>query len=171
MVKKVAPPAGSPVRARGVKKQGSKARSPRKPRNKWLSVPARACSICRQTTHEADRDFREFVWLEWTQRHFTKDGAEHPSGNECYRCFHCRRRHFKEFKTLKNLVGKMEKDSSLRDKFEEARKDDIQQTGQWSGIQITSESWTATTKRSIDEAFVEGLFVPIFRAATQRRLQ
>ena len=159
MVIKVAPPAGSPVRARGVKKQGSKARSPRKPRNKWLTVPARACSICRQTTHEADRDFREFVWLEWTQRHFRKDGAEHPTGNECYCCFHCRRRHFKEFKTLKNLAGKMEKDPSLRDKFEEARKDDIQQTGQWSGIQITPESWTATTKRSIDEAFVEGLFV------------
>ena len=91
--------------------------------------------------HEADRDFREFVWLEWTQRHFTKDGAEHPTGNECYCCFHCRRRHFKEFKTLKNLVGKMEKDSSLCDKFEEARKDDIQETGQWSGIQITPESW------------------------------
>ena len=124
MVKKVAPPAGSPVRARGVKKQGSKARSPRKPRNKLLKVPARACSICRQTTHDADRDFREFVWLEWTQRHFTKDGAEHPSGNECYRCFHCRRRHFKEFKTLKNFAGKMEKDPSLRDKFGEARKDD-----------------------------------------------
>ena len=171
MVKKVAPPAGSPVRARGVKKQGSKARSPRKPRNKWLTVPAKACSICRQTTHEADRDFREFVWLEWTQRHFTKDGAEHPSGNECYRCFHCRRRHFKEFKTLKNLAGEMEKDPSLRDKFMVARKDDIQETGQWSGMQITPESWTATTKRSIDEAFVEGLFVPIFRAATQRRLQ
>ena len=117
MVKKVAPPAGSPVLARGVKKQGS---------NRWLKVPAKACSICRQTTHEADRDFREFVWLEWTQkRHFTKDGAEHPSGNECYRCFNCRRRHFKEFKTLKNLVGKMEKDPSLRDKFEEVRKDDI----------------------------------------------
>ena len=128
MVKKVAPPAGSPVRARGVKKQGS---------NRWLKVPAKACSICRQTTHEADRDFREFVWLEWIQRHFTTDGAEHPSGNECYRCFHCRRRHFKEFKTLKNLAGEMEKDPSLRDKFEEARKDDIQQTGQWSGIQIT----------------------------------
>ena len=159
MVIKVAPPAGSPVRARGVKKQGSKARSPRKPRNKWLKVPAKACSICRQTTHEADRDFREFVWLEWAKRHFTKDGAEHPSGNECYRCFHCRRRHFKEFKTLKNLAGEMEKDPSLRDKFEEARKDDIQETGQWSGIQITPESWTATTKRSIDEAFVEGIFV------------
>ena len=53
----------------------------------------------------------------------------------------------------------MEKDPSLRDKFEEARKDDIQETGQWSGIQITPESWTATTKRSIDEAFVEGFFV------------
>ena len=130
MVKKVAPPAGSPVRARGVKKQGS---------YKLLKVPATACSICRQTTHEADRDFREFAWLEWLQRHFTTDGAEHPSGNECYRCFHCRRRHFKEFKTLKNLAGKMEKDPSLRDKFEEARKDDIQQTGQWSGIQITPE--------------------------------
>ena len=75
------------------------------------------------------------MWLEWTQRHFTTDGAEHPSGNECYCCFHCRRRHFKEFKTLKNLRGEMEKDPSLRDKFEEARKDDIQQTGQWSGIQ------------------------------------
>jgi len=136
MVKKVAPPAGSPVRARGVKKQGSKARSPREPRKQLLNVPARACSICRQTTHEADRDFREFVWLEWTQRHFTKDGAEHPSGNECYRCFHCRRRHFKEFKTLKNLAGEMEKDPSLRDKFEEARKDGIQQISQWSGIQI-----------------------------------
>ena len=125
MVKKVAPPAGSPVHARGVKKQGSKARSPRKPRNKLLNVLAKACSICRQTTHDADRDFREFVWLEWTQRHFTKDGAEHPSGNECYCCFHCRRRHFKEFKTLKNLRGEMEKDPSLRDKFEEVRKDDI----------------------------------------------
>ena len=167
MVKKVAPPAGSPIRARGVKTQGSKARSPRKPRNKWLTVPARACSICRQTTHEADRDFREFVWLEGTQkRHFTKDGAEHPSGNECYRCYHCRRRHFKEFKTLKNLVGKMEKDPSLRDKFEEARKDDIQQTGQWSGIQITPESWTATTKRSIDEAFVQALTSSFVHALT-----
>ena len=157
MVKKVAPPAGSPVRARGVKKQGS---------NRWLKLPAKACSICRQTTHEADRDFREFVWLEWIQRHFTTDGAEHPSGNECYRCFHCRRRHFKEFKTLKNLAGKMEKDPSLRDKFEEARKDDIQQTGQWSGIQITPESWTATTKRSIDEAFVQALTSSFVHALT-----
>ena len=131
MVKKVAPPAGSPVRARGVKKQGSKARSPRKPRNKWLNVPAKACSICRQTTHEADRDFREFVWLEWIKCRFTTYGAELPHGNECYRCYTCRRRHFTAFK-LKNLRGEMQKDPSLRDKFEEARKDDIQQ---WSGIQ------------------------------------
>ena len=144
-------------RARGLKNQVS---------NKWLEVPAKACSICRQTTHEADRDFREFVWLEWIQRHFTTDGAEHPSGNECYRCFNCRRRHFKEFKTLKNLAGKMEKDPSLRDKFEEARKDDIQQTGQWSGIQITPESWTATTKRSIDEAFVQALTSSFVHALT-----
>ena len=148
-------------RARGLKNQVS---------NKWLRVPAKACSICRQTTHEADRDFREFVWLEWVQRRFTADGAELPSGKECYRCNTCRRRHFTAFK-FKNLVGEMQKDPSLRDKFEEARKDGIQQTGQWSGIQITPESWTATTKRSIDEAFVEGLFVPMIRAATQRRLQ
>ena len=120
MVIKVAPPAGSPVRARGLKNQVS---------NKWLKVPAKACSICRQTTHEADRDFREFVWLEWVQRRFTADGAELPSGNECYRCFTCRRRHFKAFKGKKNLAGEMEKDPSLRDQFEEARKDDIQQTG------------------------------------------
>ena len=171
MVIKVAPPAGSPVRARGVKKQGSKARSPRKPRKQLLKLRAKACSICRQTTHEADRDFREFVWLEWTQRYFTQDGVEHPTGKECYRCYHCRRRHFKEVKTLKNLAGKMEKDPSLRDKFEEARKDDIQKTGHFSGIQFTPESWTATSKRSINEAYVEGVFVPMFLAATQKGLQ
>ena len=90
--------------------------------------------ICRQTTHEADRDFREFVWLQWHQSYYTADGTVHPSGYECYRCFDCRRRHFKEFKTQKNLADEMEKDPSLRDKFEEARKDDIQQTGQWSEI-------------------------------------
>ena len=101
MVIKVAPPAGSPVRARGVKKLGS---------TRWLNVPAKACSICRQTTHEADRDFREFVWLEWNHNFkYTAHGAVHPSGNECYRCFNCRRRHFKEFKTLKNLADEMEK--------------------------------------------------------------
>ena len=154
------------VKKGSVKKQGSKVRSPRKPRNKWRTVPATACSICRQTTHEADRDFKEFVRLEWIQRHFTTDGAEHPSGNECYRCFNCRRRDFKEFKTLKNLVGKMEKDPSLRDKFEEARKDDIQETGQWSGMQMTPESWTATKKRSIDEAFVQALTSSFVHALT-----
>ena len=127
MAIKVAPPAGSPVRARRVKKQGS---------NRWLKRPANACSICRQTTHEADRDFREFVWPQWNQRYYTAGGAAHPSGNECYRCCNCRRRHFKEFKTLKDLAGEMEKDPSLRDKFEEARKDDNQQKSQRSGIQI-----------------------------------
>ena len=142
----------------------------RRPRNKWAKVRPQTCSICRQTTHENDRDFDHWVWLEWTQRHFTKDGAEHPTGNECYRCFHTRRRHFKTWE-LGQIVDKMEEDPSLRDKFEEARRDDIQQIGEWSGVQITPASWSDLVHKSIEETFVEGLFVPMFKVAAQRRLQ
>ena len=39
-------------------------------------------------------------------------------------------------------MDKMEEDPSLRDKFEEARRDDIQQIGVWSGVEITPASWS-----------------------------
>ena len=132
--------------------------------NEWGNVPAKACTSCEQDTHHHDRDAPHGSprFLRWLKKRMHADGRFVPSGDECYGCFQCRRKHFIDEQTklpvtLEKFLD-MRKGTELDNRFYELRHDKVSGAGNYKkeGAQdvkiYTTQKGTTFSKR-----FTEGI--------------
>lgn len=138
----------------------------------WAHVPPKRCYQCEQTTHEFDRDaVGEKQLLAWSKFAKNAAGLEYPVGEECYRCYDTRRRHF-SYLDLRDLKSNREQYRCVDDKFTELRAGRVRgETMYQFAENVEIEKLVKRSHRDFAERYVEGTFTSLRAFCAQRGLE
>ena len=137
-------------------------------------APPKVCLSCVQSSHDVDRDTDPAaqIYVIWSKALLDKKtGARTPSGDECYRCFDTRRRHFglgfkemlenrKQSKTLDEKFLELRRARACGDKYKHKSEEDV----------VDVERFISKDKPQYDDRYESGTFYELWSFAKLRRL-
>lgn len=143
-------------------------------KNPQSLAPPKVCLSCVQSSHDVDRDTDPAaqIYVIWSKALLDKKtGARAPSGDECYRCFDTRRRHFglgfkemlenrKQSKTLDEKFLELRRARACGDKYKHKSEEDV----------VDVERFISKDKPQYDDRYESGTFYELWSFAKLRRL-